>query len=72
MKTLYNHFSSEGNMTCCIVETDWFKETVHYKNVRGLTFETFLTKYQKMYNIYSKDEEVMTYDARICFMSKKI
>ena len=72
MLALRNHFSGEGNVTRRIAEADRFKETLHYKNERSLTFETFLTKCQKMYNIYAKHGEVMTEDAKIRFLFKKI
>ena len=72
MQALRNHFSGEGNVTRRIAEADRFKETLHYKNERSLTFETFLTKCQKMYNIYAQHGEVMTEDAKIRFLFKKI
>ena len=72
MQALRDHFSGEGNVTRRIAEADRFKETLHYKNERSLTFETFLTKCQKMYNIYTKHGEAMTEDAKIRFLFKKI
>ena len=72
MPTLRDHFPGEGNMTRRFAEADRFKETLHYKNERSLTFETFLTKCQKMYNIYTQHDEVMTEDEKIRLLSKKI
>ena len=72
MEALRNHFSGEGNATRRIAEADRMKETLHYKNERSLTFENFLTKCQKMYNIYDLHGEKMTEDAKIRFVFKKV
>ena len=72
MIALRNHFSGEGNATRRIAEADRIKETLHYRNERALTFETFLTKCEKMYNIYAQHGEEMSEDAKIRFLFKKI
>ena len=72
MTALRNHFSGEGNATRRIAEADRFKETLHYKNERSLPFEAFLTKCEKMYNIYAQHGEEMAEDAKIRFLFKKI
>ena len=72
MLALRAHFSGEGNATRRIAEADRLKETLHYKNERSLPFETFLTKCQKMYNIYAQHGEVMAEDAKIRYLFKTI
>jgi len=72
MKALRDHFSGEGNATRRIAEADRLKETLHYKNERSLPFETFLTKCEKMYNIYDQHGEEMKDDAKVRFLFKKI
>ena len=72
MKKLRDHFSGEGNATRRIAEADRLKETLHYKNERSMEFETFLTKCEKMYNIYAQHKEAMTEDAKIRFLFKKV
>ena len=72
MKKLRDHFSGKGNATCRIAEADRIKETLHYKNECSLPFETFLTKCEKMYNIYAQHGESMAEDAKIRFLFKKI
>ena len=72
MKKLRDHFSGEGNTTRRIAEADRIKETLHYKNERSLPFEAFLTKCEKMYNIYAQHGEVMAEDAKIRFLFKKV
>ena len=72
MTILRDHFSGEGSATRSITEADRLKDSLHYKNKRSLPFETFLTKFQKMYNIYETYGEVMTEDVKIRFSFKKI
>ena len=48
------------------------KEQLHYKTEKALTFENFLTKCQKIYNIYQTHGEEMTEEAKIRFLFKKI
>ena len=67
MAALSDHFSCEGNATRRIAEADRLKDTLHYKNERPLPFETFLTKCQKMYNIYAQHGKNITEDAKIRF-----
>ena len=72
MTALRNHFSGEGNVTRRIAEADRYKDTLHYKNERSLPFETFLTKCEKMYNIYAQHKEPMKEEAKIRFLLKKV
>ena len=72
MAALRGHFSGEGNITRRIEEADRLKETLHYRNERALPFEYFLTKSQKMYNIYAQHGDVITEDAKICHLFKNI
>ena len=72
MKALHNHFFGEGNASRNKAEADRLKESLHYKNERAMTFEIVLTQCQKMYNIYDKEEEAMSEDAKIRFLFKRI
>ena len=72
MKALLDHFSGEGNTLRRMAEAEGMKETVHYKSERSLTFENILTKCQKVYNIYDAHGEVMSDEANIRFLFKKI
>ena len=71
-KALKDHFACEGNATRRIAEADRLKDSLHYKNERSMTFELFLTKYQKMYNIYRDEGEELSEDAKVRFLFKKI
>ena len=67
MQALRDHFSGEGNATRRIAEADRMKKSLHYKNEKSLSFETFLTRAQKMFNIYEKQGEPMLEDAKLRF-----
>ena len=72
MKALRAHFAGEGNATRNMAEADRLKESLHYKGERSMAFETFLTQCQKMYNIYEKEGEPMTDEAKVRFLYKKV
>ena len=71
MQALRNHFSGEGNATRRIAEADRMKKSLHYKNEKSLSFETFLTRCQKMFNIYEKQGEPMLEDAKVRFLFER-
>lgn len=72
MQALRAHFAGEGNASRNIAEADRLKESLYYKGERAMTFETFLTQCQKMYNIYEKEGDPMSEDSRIRFLFKKV
>jgi hypothetical protein len=72
MKALRDHFTGEGNATRNIAEADRLKDSLHYNNERSMTFENFLTQCQKMYNIYDKEEEPMSDEAKVRFLFKSV
>ena len=71
MQALRDHFSGEGNATRRIAEADRMKKNLHYKNEKSLSFETFLTRCQKMFNIYEKQGEPMLEDAKVRFLFER-
>ena len=72
MKALHTHFFGEGNASCNKADANRLKDTLHYKNERAIGFETFLTQYQIMYNIYGKEGEEISEDAKIRFLFKHV
>ena len=72
MKALKDHFAGEGNTTRTLAEAERLRETLHYKNERSMTFETFLTQCQKMFNIYEKYGEPMSDAAKVRFLFSKV
>ena len=71
-KKLTDHFAGEGSVSKALAEAEHLFETLHYKNERALTFETFLTKTQKMFNIFEKHGEPMGNDAQVRFLFKHV
>ena len=57
MQALRDHFPGEGKSTKIIVEVERMKKSLQYKNERSLSFEMFLPKFQKMFNIYDKERK---------------
>ena len=72
MHVLFSHFEGEGNATRMIDEADRLHYNLHYKIERSMKFENFLTKAQKMYNIYYKYKEEMNDYDMIRFLFKKV
>ena len=72
MKALRDHFAGEGNATRNKATADRLKDSLHYKSERAMTFENFLTGCQKMFNIYEKENEPMTDDAKTRFLFKQV
>ena len=72
MKALRDHFKGEGNATRRIAEAERLRESLHYKNERSLSFEVFLTKCQRMFNIYRDENEEMDEKAKIRFLFKSV
>ena len=68
MQALCDHFSGKGNSTRRIAEADRMNKYLHCKNKRSLSFEMFLTKFHKMFNIYEKEGEPMLGDAKLLFL----
>jgi hypothetical protein len=72
MAALRDHFAGEGNATRTVAEADRLKETLHYKSERAMSFETFLTQMQKMFNIYEKQGEPIPEEQKVRMLFKKI
>ena len=72
MKVLRDHFLGEGNATRSLALAEQLWESLHYNTERSMTFETFLTQCQRMFNIFQQEEEPMHEDANIRFLFKAI
>ena len=59
MKVIRDHLSGEGNDTRRISEEERIRDILFYKNQKSLTVRIFLTKYDKIYNIFETYCEVM-------------
>ena len=66
-----DHFLGEGNAARIVMEVYQPKDRIHYKNEQSMTFELFLIKCQKMYNIYRDEGEELNEDTFILFYLKR-
>ena len=72
MDALRKHYSGEGNTSRRIAVAERIRYTLHYKNERALSFSTFLDKMQKMFNIFEEEKEVISEQAKVCMLLKKV
>ena len=72
MRALRDHFLGEGNATRSLASAKNLRATLHYKNERSMAFETFLTQCQRMFNIFTQENEPMTEEAKIRFLFQAI
>ena len=72
MLTLRKHFEGEGNATRRIAQAERMRDSLFYRNERSLTFEVFLNKAQKMFNIFEQQGEPMTEEAKVRFILRKV
>ena len=62
----------ERNTTRRIAEATRLRETLHYKNERSLSFATFLSKVQHMFNLFKEEDESLTESAKFRFLMEKV
>ena len=72
LKALYAHYQGAGNRTRRIGEATCLRETLHYKNKRSLSFATFLSKAQHMFNLFEEEGEPLTEGAKFRFLMDKV
>jgi hypothetical protein len=72
MLALRNHFKGHGNKAKLKAEAVALKNTLHYKNEKALTFDTYLQRVQKMIHLFEQAEEPMTTSSQLDFMLDNI
>ena len=72
MKALRDHYSGEGNTSRRIAVAERIRDTLHYKNERAMAFSSFLDKMQKMFNIFEEENEVISEQAKVRMLLKKV
>ena len=72
MEALRSNFAGEGNATRNLAEAKIMQQSIHYKGEREMAFKTFLTKCQKMFSIYEKEDEEMSDEAKVRFLFRKV
>ena len=72
MKALRAHFRGEGNQTRRVRDAETLRDTLHYKSEAAMPFATFLSKCQKMFNLFEDVGEPYTEGAKLRFLLEKI
>ena len=72
MEALRNHYGGEGNASQCIATAEKLRKTLHYKSERSMPFSTFLDRMQKMFNIFQKEGEELTENAKVRELLKHV
>jgi hypothetical protein len=72
MEALRNHYSGEGNTSRRIAVAERYRDTLHYKNEKALSFSTFLDKIQTMFNIFETEGEPVQEQAKVRMLLKKV
>ena len=69
---LMAHYQGEGNSSRRIYIAEQMWKTLHYKNERVLPFATFISKAQRMLNIYYKNDEPKTMGAQVRWLLDQV
>ena len=72
MIALRNHYSGEGTTTRRIAQAENFREFLHYKDEKSMSFSSFLDKIQKMFNLFEEEGEAVTEQAKVRMLLKKV
>ena len=71
MEALRKHYSGEGNTSRRIATAERLAIRC-YKNERAMPFSAFLDKMQKMFNIFEEENEVISEQAKVRMLLKKV
>lgn len=72
MEALRGHYSGEGNTSRRIAVAERYRDTLHYKNEKALSFSIFLDKIQTMFNIFETEGEPVQEQAKVRMLLKKV
>jgi hypothetical protein len=72
MEALRGHYSGEGNTSRRIAVAKRYRDTLHYKNEKALSFSMFQDKIQTMFNIFETEGEPVTEQAKVRMLLKKV
>ena len=72
MEALRGHYSGEGNTSRRIAVAERYRDTLHYKNEKTLSFSSFLDKIQTMFNIFETEGEPVQEQAKVRMLLMKV
>ena len=65
MEALHNNYGGEGNAGRKIATAEKLHDSLYYKSKHSLPFTTFLDRMQKMFNVFKKEGEQLTENAKL-------
>jgi hypothetical protein len=69
----WGHYSAgKGNTSRRIAVAERYRDNLHYKNEKALSFFTFLDKIQTMFNIFEAEGEPVQEAAKVRIILKKV
>ena len=68
MSALRAHHQGEGNKTRRISEAERLRDSLHYINERGLPFDSYLSKMQKMFTLFEQNKEPYSNAMKLRFL----
>lgn len=71
MQALRAHYRGEGNQSRRVTDAEKLRDTVHYRSERAMPFQNFLTKSQRMFNLFEQVGEPYTEPAKLRFLLEK-
>lgn len=72
MEALRDHYRGEGNQTRRISDAERLRDSTHYRSEAALKFQDYLSRCQKMFNIYEQVGEPYTEAAKLRFLLDKV
>ena len=72
MKALRDYYRGEGNQTRRVSDAEKLRDTLHYKSEGAMPFAAFLSKCQKMFNMFEESKEPYTEAAKLRFLFEKV
>ena len=66
------HYRGEGNQTRRIGTAEGLRDTLHYKSESAMPFATFLSKCQRMFNLFEQTGEPYVEPAKLRFLFDKV
>ena len=68
MSAMRAQYQGEGNTTICIAEAERLRDSLHYRNKRGLPFASYLSKMQQMFTLFEDNKESYSNAMKIWFL----
>ena len=68
MSALRAHYQGKGNTTRRIAKAERLRDSLHYRNERGLPFASYLSKIQQMFTLFEENKEPYSDATKLWFL----